>query len=119
MATGTYGKQVWKFDITTGDWTQMKNMTTARQGFGCSAYRKNGQTHYVLLAGGCNNLRSTEIYPISQDQEHKMVGNLGKSGCSQLISVGGKTTTIYAVGTGQGSTTNVEKWSHDQQTWAL
>ena len=49
--TGTYGKQVWKLDITTGDWTQMKNMTTGRYGFGCSAYRKNGQTHYVLVAG--------------------------------------------------------------------
>ena len=47
-----------------------------------------------------------------------MAGNLGKSGYTKLVSVGGKTTIIYAVGTGSG-TTNVEEWSHDQQTWAL
>ena len=47
-----------------------------------------------------------------------MVGNLGESGFTQLVSLGGKTTTIYAVGTGAG-TTAVEEWNHDQQTWAL
>ena len=61
---------------------------------------------------------STEIYPIPQNQGQKKVGNLGKSGYTQMVSVGGKTTTIYAVGTG-GQTTNVEEWNHDQQTWAL
>ena len=67
---------------------------------------------------GGSGLSSTEIYPISQKQEQKMVGNLGKPDYTQLVSVGGKTTTIYAVGTGY-ETTNVEEWSHDQQTWAL
>ena len=75
----------------------------------------------MLFTGGYTGSAytdSTEIYPISQKQGQKKVGNLEYKGWTQLISVGGKTTTIYAVGTG-GQTTNVEEWNHDQQTWAL
>ena len=78
----------------------------------------------MLFTGGYDSstfFASTEMYPISQNQGQKKVGNLRYKGYTQMVSVGGKTTTIYAVGTGSSNigTTNVEEWNHDQQTWAM
>ena len=47
----THGKEVWKLDINTWNWKKMNDLKAARQGFGCSAYKHNGQTQYVLVAG--------------------------------------------------------------------
>ena len=44
-------KQVWKLDINTGLWKSMNPLKIARWQHGCSVYRENGQSHYVVIAG--------------------------------------------------------------------
>ena len=46
------GKQVWKLDIYQGHWKRMeKDLIEKRWSFGCSVYKQNGQSQYVLVAG--------------------------------------------------------------------
>ena len=50
-SSGT-GKQVWKLDINQGLWKRMeKDLIEDRWSFGCSVYKQNGQSQYVLVAG--------------------------------------------------------------------
>ena len=45
-------KQVWKLDINKRLWKRMeKDLMAQRYSFGCSVYKQNGQSQYVLLAG--------------------------------------------------------------------
>ena len=50
-----------------------------------------------------------------------MAGHLIHGGNTNLISVGGDTTTIYALGTGNYKpvTRNVEVWDPNDQKWAM
>ena len=50
-----------------------------------------------------------------------MAGHLIHGGNTDLISMGGDTTTIYALGTGRYSpaTRNVEVWDPNYQKWAM
>ena len=44
-------KQVWKLDINTHLWTRINDMKRPRMSFGCSVFKKNGKSQYVLLSG--------------------------------------------------------------------
>ena len=46
------GKQVWKLDINQRLWKRMeKDLIEKRWSFGCSVYKQNGKSQYVLVAG--------------------------------------------------------------------
>ena len=61
-------------------------------------------TRHIYPTGGVtsqgNSKASTEIYPINETTDQKMTGHLIHGGNTNLISMGGDTTTIYALGTG-------------------
>ena len=48
---GNKGNQVWKLDINTHLWTRINDMKRPRMSFGCSVFKKNGKSQYVLLSG--------------------------------------------------------------------
>ena len=51
-SSGPGTKQVWKLDINKRSWKRMeKDLIAQRSSFGCSVYKQNGQSQYVLVAG--------------------------------------------------------------------
>ena len=68
---------------------------------------------------GHRNDNTTEIYPINKTMDQKRTGHLIHGGNTNMISVVGCTTTIYALGTGTHIQRNVEVWDPNDQKWAM
>ena len=74
-------------------------------------------TRHIYPTGGNQGIEETssEIYPINNTTNQKMTGHLIHGGPTYLTSVGGDTTTIYALETRK----NVEVWDPNDQKWAM